>query len=422
MCAKWKSNFDPVLIVQKLEDAREANGNGLMFIGPLGGPRFEGFQLTEIKTWLSSALEFESDIPPSETDSILHSAIFSAAATGPLSMSTLMEHVSRGENCYRLKPKSEFVIVTSISVKPGSSVPRRSIQGSTITFHDELNSSFKLSSLKEEAMSLLSIEPSHYEKLVKVRVNARSEAEAIERATDSLDHLLGIWNLYFNLGVPMTIQVAGRGDKPVNEIRMGPVHSAHSKNGKRTSSLLWYRSSLEFSSRFPIKAFQYDDDLKIFEKRVRKKAKAVHDKLDMSKYLIWYNQALSSADPEATLLSMWALLERMTGTSRQSYSDLIRRLLFVKGDKEIHKQILEHLRDTRNNVAHSASSSRDGYYHVYQLKRYVERFIITLLNELRSYDSLEEFHMVLSMSQDTETLKYRIRTAEMALNAQRKLK
>src|SRR5690606_12422051 len=159
-------------------------------------------------------------------------------------------------------------------------------------------------------------------------VSARSDSEAVGRATNALELLVGIWNLFYNIQTPVRLQLAGRNDTPVNEIRIGPVHSLHEPNGKRHSPLLWIRPSETVRSAAKWKSLKRDwEHLQKFEYYVRTRAKLITDKFDVGDSIRWYTRALSGGDPEYAFLKLWSLLVDLTGTREKRYDTTIRRAL-----------------------------------------------------------------------------------------------
>jgi hypothetical protein len=82
--------------------------------------------------------------------------------------------------------------------------------------------------------------------VVCVKVSAKSTYSAYVRALTALDVLRGIWNWIINCRTDMTLQIGGVCEfKPINRIRLGPVHTVHLPDGSLATKEWWYQPSFE---------------------------------------------------------------------------------------------------------------------------------------------------------------------------------
>jgi hypothetical protein len=92
MCAKWNKNYDPDLLVTKLEESRTDEGQD--------GVAFAAREYHEYITVLHSSIEFAVALPEKEERAILSRAVFRSAAKGVLSQHSILAEISREEHAY----------------------------------------------------------------------------------------------------------------------------------------------------------------------------------------------------------------------------------------------------------------------------------------------------------------------------------
>lgn len=421
MCASWIKKYDPQLIAEGLEAIRMKFGEGIT-VGPLEGPHFDGTRLFEYKILLNSAVKLESEINEIDKDTLLHEAIYDAARRGRISSRSLLAAISRAEAEYLARESEKYMLLTSLSVQPTGNLTRRRISGATITFSDSEPRGIDLGEIAADAKRLLGITSSHYPTFVKIHVGARSHHEAVSSAAKALEYLTALWNLFYNLRTPFRIQLAGRRDNAVNSIRIGPVQSLHDPDGKRISPLLWFRSAEEARPATKFKDLRQDwASLKTFERNIRDEAKAIRSHIEIEEVITAYGLALSESDPGNAFLKLWSLLEDLTGTREKRYDTTLQRVLFSVADRDYHRQVLEHLRDRRNDMVHSAMVSQNAYLHVYQLKRYVEHLIFLFLNVLGRFESIEDLFTVMDLPYKIKDLRSRQRLVDEGISLRESL-
>ena len=79
--------------------------------------------------------------------------------------------------------------------------------------------------------------------VVRVRVNARTVAEAFEKASTSLDFIRGAWNFSLNRG--LWEQGTTDSTQPVNQVLPGPVHTLHNPDGSKATEMFWFEPFFE---------------------------------------------------------------------------------------------------------------------------------------------------------------------------------
>jgi len=245
--------------------------------------------------------------------------------------------------------------------------------------------------------------------IVRVSISARSDFEAYHKATESLDFLRGIWNYRINRGVVSRWYTGPV--KPVNEIRLGPVHTLHLPSGQEVSSLFWYE--LLSPTESTVEQVKNWDEIRDEEKRISEIIDKSSYRAFLKNMFIRYARSLDSSDHEASFLKLWSLLEYVTAIeNRADYDELIRRTLFLSVNEDYDKRILEHLRIRRNATVHRGEASSQIETFIFQLKRYVDRVMLFHLQFGYQFSTAEKFGNLLSKPRDPEVLKTRIAEIE----------
>lgn len=79
-----------------------------------------GFTLPVSERWipvLISAVEFQPRLPQIAAHDIVHSALFAAAASPPITKDTLHRSLKRAHADYLAKPLAQFILLTQLSTK-----------------------------------------------------------------------------------------------------------------------------------------------------------------------------------------------------------------------------------------------------------------------------------------------------------------
>jgi hypothetical protein len=100
---------------------------------------------------------------------------------------------------------------------------------------------------------------------------------------------------------------------------------------------------------------------------------------------------LDSFEWETSFLRLWGVLETLTGTQPYESHDLtVKRAAFLYADpeRELHMQVLNHLRHYRNRSVHRGEGSETIEAYMYQLKRYVEVLLFFHLTSDYRFESL----------------------------------
>lgn len=402
-------NLSP--IAEKLEKIKLLDKKGIAsFSG--GVPDYD-----ELSTVILTSINIDEIIPETEKIRIVNRAIISAASKGKITEKSILGEINKEENLYLSLIQDDYIIVSSLSIKYSHELSRIFDGGITSTFSNYLPKKFN-QSLVNEKLELKEIKsiPRTYTR-VRIRTKGRSILEAGERALNFLDFIRGIWNFSVNL---KTYSIKTYGNcEPINKIRLGPFHTIHKTTGKLSSDTFWYDKKYLENKNIRIKEKEFVK-IKRDEKYIRKQFKKISYNKELENAFIRYANALDETEYEAMFLKLWSLLELLTNTLKRKYDVTICRAVFMYEEIIYHKQILEHLRNYRNQSVHMDIRSDQIEALVFQLKRYVERLFLFHINNAGSFTSFEEAGEFLDLSTDKVVLQKRIKLLNKALHFRNK--
>ena len=377
----------------------------LRVIQPDGTPGFQstlgGHPYLDIRNILETYEDFDSDVSEIQRSRLVRDAIQAAAKHGNITAESLLRELSRQKTLYAKKPKTEFTLATSLSVKRPGDLHRVTFDGASFIFSDTLPARFSRKHWKiQETWNPPHDLPPDFTK-VRVTVQSRADFDAYETAIDSLDYLRGIWNFAINCTISWRYHAGPV--KPINSIYLGPVHTLHLRTGKPASETYWYEAVYPpWVEAKPVKKWH---TIKHETSRIR----SIIIRHPYSDFLrqtfIRYARSLDRSDYESSFLKFWSLLEWVTAISvEQNYGEVIKRVLFLFEDEDFHRRILEHLRIRRNGSIHGGKSLASAFTLIYQIKVYVEWIIMSHLRTTGHFKTPQEFGQMLSSPADPNAL------------------
>lgn len=396
MCAKWMGGFDAQLVLDGIEKLRTQ-----------GGLRLEA---TQHFVSLGSIVEFNPDIPQAERPGIISNAIFGALAESKLDAKTVLNKITRMESAYIARPKSPFVMLTSLSLPYSKELRQTKLLEATIRFSPQIPHGFKRSGkvLTQTRTAFQEDMPQGFS-VVRVEVEARGPHEAANKAFEALDLLRAMWN--FALNSRKFDQSVNMQLEPINDIITGPVHSLHDVKGNHLDDQYWYQPD------FPRRHFRKIIDVnevKRIEKEIRRLRQRHSYRHEVDRALRRYCNALDYADLHMSFVKLWGLLEYLTASER--IDDIAKRVAFLYADNELVRQNLKYLRGQRNSSVHQGVESGEIARLVFQLMHLVEHVITFHLKNRLNFRSMkaaaEEF---LTLTPSTDQLKRQIQVRRYAL-------
>jgi hypothetical protein len=407
MCARWKEGYNPDVVTTGLEKIKSISENGEV--------TFTGFEFDDYAAVLLSSLSLSSTLPDRYKLQIIHKGIFNVAKSKKLTVSALLQEISKLEQAYLREPIKQYLLVSDISLHIPADRARVEIGGKSITFSRRLRSKIQRDVFLKLGREFLERDLPKSYSCVQILTSGRSPEEAGILALETIDLLRGIWNFALNRKKHIIFH-AGKRD-PVNKILLGPLHSVHSPDGKRLPDPFWYDPTY-VGPVVPIDLTKKWCELRRFERLVRRRlsrSPSKQSKQFLEEAFRRYARALDERSHENSFLKLWSLLEYLTRTMNQSYDVTIKRAVSLWSDRAFHKEVLQHLRDHRNSAVHSDQVSAEITTLLYQLKRYVEGLLTFHISHSCKFASLEEMISFLDLPSDKTVLSQRKRLIQKRL-------
>lgn len=400
------------MLARRLEGSRqEAAGGGAVTFA--GDPLFEDAALV-----VESGVEFVAEIPESDRRGIVSAALF--ATPPPVTLDSLIAEINRRARDFLREPEQAYVLVSSISARYSTELRQSEVSGRRMYFRRSLPRRFRAGygqAVDRTRRNLLGplpdpIRPGERYTPVWIHTRGRSHWEAVTRALDALDLLRGIWNLAINRRT--WSRTTGGARRPVNRVLLGPLHSLHHLDGSLASGVDWYEpdyvrpvQSRELSRRWT--------EVKEDEGNIRLCLTRSAYAAQLEGALCRYARSLDLFQWEAAFLGLWGVLETLTGTKPHESHDLtVKRAAFLYDDSErnLHVQVLNHLRHYRNRSVHGGESSAAVEAYLYQLKRYVEQLLLFHLTSYYRFESIARAAEFLDLPAELADLRRRIKELE----------
>jgi hypothetical protein len=404
----WKKGFDIAKIIGKIEVIKSLNSSGKVSFGD-----FDSFiKFDEYVSILCNMLEINPEIPEGEKKNILLKAIYTAAKIGTIDKTNLEEQLEPFIVTFLKKPVKKFVVYTSISLNRSSHLRNVKISDVIIRFDIMASDKFRNGAQKQlnSARLLLYSDPPKDYLPIRAYISSRSALAAFNNALDAIDLLRGIWNLALNL---QTWRRSFGLREPINKIVLGPIHTIHQVSGKIASNIWWYDTDYVK----PINPYDIVKNLPAlyqFERKVRNSLRQLQyrDKIEWA--FREYSRALDHRNWRAAFLALWSVLEVLTDSGGDNYKVTIRRASFIFKDTDLHREILNHLRESRNAFIHSNKNSDDIELYIYELKRYIEALLLFHIDNGRKFSNIQEVGEFLDLPIDLDKLSKRIRLSRLA--------
>lgn len=339
-------------------------------VGEDGSVTFSGGRFEDQVSILSSMLEAREEISDLERSSMVREAMFRAEGA-QLTVEGFLAALKAAEiKFFRRKP-TVYELISELSIRCSS--PRKfTLGGRSVYMLPEVPVFYR--DAREKIINLAGdvvygALPKNYS-CFRVSIEARSDFSAAAQATDIIDLFRAKWNFFHNRNQisrdsfgPVT---------PVNLIVPGPVHTLHRPGGTLATETWWH----ETTYRRPVRLFS---DMRKFESMLkfgRSLTRAIgrlRYQNEFDRALVRYVRALDSSDMNYAFLQLWAVLEQLTGVGKnESHKDVVNRASFIYRDRDYVRELLMHLRESRNSSVHGGKDAHNGEVLVFQLKRVVE--------------------------------------------------
>lgn len=398
MCAKWNGDYNNAPIIKRINLIRQVQN---------GKVSFSGFSLNEYIAVLGSMIIFNEKIENIDKERILRAALFSILGKSVNSKSLISAIIKKEEEFYKTK-KTEYIVLTTISVRYHSNLKKINIFNCVIEFL--ATCPFALEKVEKLIKNHIELPlPTNYTWVI-IRINARTVHEAINKATYALDYLRAIWALTLYAG-NVSYRSGGR-PQPRNSILLGPIKTIHDIAGNVNEDIIWYELDY-INQRQPISIEKEWKDMVIRYNKYNKLISKCSYSGMLTDMIVQYIRGLDNCELQKCFVSLWMILEKLTNTTTESYKSTIKRAAFLYKDREYHVQVLTHLKNQRNELIHNMNFHDDEAI-INQLKIYAERLICFHLFYGHRFDSLQEVSFFMELPSDIKELNKKMKIIKEA--------
>ena len=392
------------VVINSLQGLLGLNAEGQVTIG-LGGDFDSSVEI------IASFAPFSTEVPDGRRVDIARRAIIDSKKAKSLSAGDVLARILVGQKEYLQQPLTPFVLLSSLSIRYSPELKTVRLADALLTFSSSTSARFKLPSTALRGAVHYGPAPTDYTS-VRVRVSARDFMSAGELAIDRLDFVRAIWNLFRNRS-RWRISLGNRG-RPINDILLGPIHTLHHPDGAPASEIFWWEPSY-VEPHSPVDLTQDLSEMRTFERWVRAHLAASSMRLELEGILNRYVRALDERDLNPALVTLWGVLEDLTGTrTGDTHKVTVRRAAFVFKDGEFRKLVLNHLREWRNRIVHEGRGTGEGERMVQELQHHVAVLLGFLLSNAKTFRSFDEVGRFLDLPPDPDILSRRIKHLQKA--------
>ena len=371
----------------------------------------EMFLVPELEAILETAYEFDTKIPQGVFKRIISDAIHIFVRKNVKNGKSLKSSIGQSEINYLKKDKQKYHLLTSLSFQYFDQLPKLNINKVYIDFLPTLPNKYKIYDNENIKYKFPDYPPNNYT-IVRISLRARSLSEAIEMGLYTLNLVRGFWNFSLNLRLGSRMQMGKR--DPINNIRLGPLHTIHDERGKLSDNIYWFENEFIIKSSGNIVKDKWEIINKDFN-HFRKCIKNSKSNIDINSIINYYVNALDTIDYHSAYLKLWSLLEQLTDTGLSGYDKTISRTLFFYKKDRLNKEALEHLRIVRNRLIHKGESPDNIDPILFQMKRFVERVFVFNINNLKYFSNIQEVGKYLDINYDIDSLKREIQFRKRVL-------
>jgi hypothetical protein len=351
---------------------------------------YEGLEVLAANRNLPSLINWHKDIPDEIRPRLASQAVDTAISLQRYNIDAVSEEVKRVENDYLNQEPVTFSLLTSLSIMYFPELEDIHVEDAHVTFFENPPNGFSQQHTNFADLLYPAQLPTRYTWVV-VTVKARCPYSAYTQAAFALDLLRGLWNYALDR---RRQRFSNLRPKPLNSIVLGPIHTMHHQDGTPALDVYWYEPSyIEESSLCDFK--RNYNGVKRIEKLYLSKLQRCTYGQEIRDTIVQYARSLDLSDLHASLIQLWTVLERVTGTlPGDTYDVTIHRALFLFNDKDFHGMALERLRHERNNFVHANQQVSHIEESLCELRQYVcacLNFAITYSANFTSFAHYSQF-------------------------------
>lgn len=378
---------------------------------------YHSLEYFQLEWMLLSLIEINYSISIEVVKEILRNSIRQLAIANNYSKNYLVEQLSANINNHLRKSESTYILLSAISIK---NLPFRKLKIGSVEIEIHGKQYPKLFRQHREDIYIkrrFQKENQDYAK-VSIKIRSRDYKDAFEKAIEVLEVFRSLLCLILNS--QYEIRFDELSPKPINEVLLAEVLSLHYENGACPNADYFHfvQNYKEVSSLVLIE--QSRTNLRkniLWLVRQYNNCKPKHQKL-IQKALNLYVSAFDECDKFLCFTRAWTVLEILTATDQKDL--MIKRCisLFNHDVKPLDKQMLESLRQYRNEYVHEGYNSLDPLTACFSIQRFIYFLIVNFnLKYAGFFDNINEANLFLdNYTVDLKDLKTRRRIIDRILS------
>lgn len=400
---KKKRNLKPEVILKKLDSVMTVSADKKV--------SFAGFEHHDAMAALQSMVSFPSTLTDFSKERLLSKAVFDVAREGELTSDKVINALNALVRSENARKESVLHLLTSISLANVLLEKKINIESCELQL---LDGDFpqKFASRSEVIKSngrdfLKNSGRDNYTKII-ISTKAKTAVGAVTRCLRALDIQRAMWCFFSNT----RMEIIGNESMPINEIRLGEVHTIHKDDGHVGYDGIWHEPNF-------VKAKLYSPEkIDIFTKNtvwaLTQLEKSNYSQ-SLKEALLRYVRAFDERDQNVAFVRLWGALESISAPFEANYDPIIRRCSFLFAEHEYHKQVLEHLRECRNRNLHAGDQNERAKTNCFQLQNYFRQLILFHLGNTDDFASLSEANELLDLPIEKDILNRRKQILEKAI-------
>jgi hypothetical protein len=375
-----KQNIEVVL--DKLKEITKLDENQEVSYSTLAFFQIEWLLLSLVKINYPLSIENKSNI--------LRQSLSQLAINNNYTEDFLLKQIEINLEKHFRKKEITYILLSALSI---TKLPFRKLRigQSEIRIHGkQFPKEFREQRRKIQVKRQFKNEDENFTK-VSVKIKSKDYKDAFEKAIESLEVFRALLCLTQNSNIE--IRLGERSSRPINKIALSEILTLHYENGSAPDANYFY--------------FVPDyKDPKIFELNVEKRENLKHNikwlvksfnkckpkhQLTIQKALKLFVSAYDESDKFTCFLKGWAVLEILLNTDQND--TIIKRCnsLYITKLKPFNRQVLESLKQYRNELVHKGANSVDPIIGCFFVQESIYNLIVRFhLRHAGSFETIEE--------------------------------
>ena len=399
MKVEWKANkkLKPQIILDRLKACSSIDAEGKV--------SFNGFEIHELDSVLFTMIDFHKTFSYHTAKRFYNRALNSWVKSGSKLADDFLKALKIEVLSYNKQVPKEYVLVTSISIATGFPL-RRIVLGDTTLecYPGGLPKKYKNREAYNARWNFESPSlPDSYCPVV-VRFKSKNPMDGVEHALHELDFIRGVFCLDINPAFEIAISMRAIRRAPINKLTLGGMHTLHNKDGSLSdSNIFWYDSNYTERRSLNLTAGKKTQSINFF-RFVTDKLKHHKDAHIIKDAIVRFVRAFDETDKNSSVQRGWAALESVMAPGENNTDLVVARCSYLYGEREYHRQILEHVKDYRNRNVHMGQSIDDPSPHCFQIQKFFRQAVIFHLAEVGNFSGLQDANKFLDSSASIEEL------------------